>query len=307
MNNTLEIETIECIICNSHNLKPHFYLPNKFGNRFFKYYKCADCKSISIQPTPNNAELNKMYGIEDHNYLKDLENITYEFKYPKYSYKWHQLNFLKIHISLLQGKNLLDYACGNGYYIAYANKLGLKASGIEFNEAFAKILRKKSGLDIFSVEELKNTGQKFDIIHFGHVLEHLPKPEESFKEICQFAHENTLFIFDGPLENNSCLSRNIIDLGVKLKKKLSNKKYNEYEPQHLSFTNYSSQLKFFEKIGLKQIKYIAAEQHWPLPAKLVPHSPGSILKYFLAQTSIHISNIVPKYGNVFHYIGQFKT
>ena len=298
----------ECIVCQSQNMKLHFYPPNRFNGKVFSYYNCLECGSLSIFPLPTENDFKQIYGENDHSYLNDLdedEKLNTVVGYPKFTYHKYQLDFFKGAMPLLKGKKLLDYACGSGFYMAYAKKLGFDPIGIEYSNDFAKLLRQKTNLEIYGFKSFKEEfqHQQFDIIHLGHVLEHLTNPKQLFSELKPFIHNDTIFIIDGPLENNACLSRFVINLGSKIKKR----SFNEYEPQHLSFTNYHSQLHFFEALNLKPIKYKVVEQYWPLPEKPNLSSPSETARYLLARSSITISSLFEKQGNVFHYIGKFQN
>ncbi len=296
-----------CIICDGKDMKLHFYPPNRFNNKEFNYYKCGKCSSLSIFPIPETGDFNQIYGVNDHSYLLDLsenQSLEFEFGYNKFDHQKLQIDFLKEALPLFKGKKLLDYACGSGFYMAYAIKIGLEPVGIEYSEDFVSLLRKKTKLNIYSLNEFreKYMNEKFDIIHLGHILEHMTNPRQFFNELKKSAHNNTLFIVDGPLENNTCLSRLVINMGAKLKKR----KYNGYAPQHLSFTNYDSQLLFFNRLGMKKLKYKVVEQYWPLPDKPDWYSISSVFRHILGRCSIFLSGFFKKQGNVFHYIGKFE-
>ena len=205
---------------------------------------------------------------------------------------------------MAKGKNLLDFATGSGFYLAFAQKLGLEGVGIEYSPEFAALLKTRSDLNIISNKEFeqKYAEQKFDIIHFGHILEHVEKPSELIQQLIPYAHAETVFIVDGPLENNFCLSRFYIKIGSLLKRK----KFNTYPPQHLSFTNHKSQLLVFENAGLEKISYKIAEQDFPLPDKPEWKSPVRLISFIISRISIQLSKLHPKAGNVFHYVGKLK-
>ncbi|MFN3917737.1 MAG: class I SAM-dependent methyltransferase [Flavobacteriales bacterium] len=297
-----------CIICGNTHLKNHFYPPNIFNNKEFRYYSCPDCGSASVSPLPVKEDYDKIYGVEDHSYLKAMkegEKIKYDFKWGKYNHRTYQINFFRESCKLAKGKKLLDYATGSGFYLAYAKELGYEGVGIEYSSEFAALLKSKSDLNIVSLQEFKQkyAEQKFDIIHFGHILEHVEKPSELIKQLIAYAHAETIFIVDGPLENNFCFSALFIKLGSLLKRK----KHNAYPPQHLSFTNYKSQLLVFEKAGLKKLTYKVVEQDFPLPDKPQWGSPVSLISFIISRISIQLSKLHPKAGNVFHYVGKLNT
>ena len=298
----------QCIICSSKNIAPAMYLPNKFNDKLFHYLKCNDCRTIFIDPMPTENDLNLMYsGTNDHYYLDEVEHFTPNTSYEKYHYRWHQLNDFNSSKNLLKGKTFLDVGCGNGFYLYNAIQNGFEGKGIEFDSKFAEILRKKTDLEVYTVDEIEATGEKFDIIHVGHMLEHLTDPVGYMKRILGLAHKDTMFIVDGPVESNACLSRTVVDFFATRNYKKKAKEYNEYDPQHLTFTNYDSQLIFFENLGLEKVKYTIAEQPWPLSNKFESKSPRAIFTGIVSKLSIALSNINMKQGNVFHYIGKLKS
>lgn len=260
--------------------------------------------SFNVFPTPNQNDFDEMYGENDHTYLKEVKDkLTYDYNYPFAHHQGYQIQFLDQIKSDLKGKTLLDYACGSGFYMMYAQNLGAKVTGVEFDKKFVELLKEKTDFNLYTFDELiKNfSTEKFDYIHLGHVLEHLPDPTATIESLKQFAHKDTVFIIDGPLEQNSCLHRTYVDFGSKLK----GKKYREAIPQHLTLTTQKSQLLFFEQAGLKKEKYIVTEQYFPLPDRLEA-SPGKIVNYLVATISIMLSKLIPTAGNIFHYRGKLN-
>lgn len=284
---------------------PHYYPPNHFNGKVFSYYRCKSCDSLVVSPLPAKEDMDRIYGVSDHSYLlklKEGEPLQFDLQYPFGHYQRYEAEFLKEALPLLNGKKLLDYGCGSGHYLAYARSLGLDATGVEYNLEFCELLRSKNGLPIYSHEEFeaKFKNETFDVIHFGHVLEHLPDPYDAVLRMRKYAHSETLFIIDGPLENNTYFTHFVIGAVSRIKSKT----HNEYAPQHLSFTTYKSQLMFFERLGMKTIRYKAAGQFWPLPDRV--RSLGDIPKYAVARLSVALAQVFKKQGNVFHYVGKFS-
>jgi len=286
-----------CRICGSNSLSLTYYPDIHFNNKTLRYYKCNNCKTYNVFPSPDESDFKLMYGETDHTYLKQIKDkIQYNFKFPYGSHQGYQINFLKKLKHKLKNKSLLDYACGSGFYMKYAESLGAKAVGIEFDEYFVKILKEKTDLNIYSFEQFKKeyTNIKFDFIHLGHVLEHLVNPYDTIKQLIEFANENSIFLIDGPLERNFCFSRLYINLGSCIK----GKKYNEFPPQHLTLTTAKSQLLFFNKVGLVRDKYFIIEQFFPLPNKL-SKSLGSIISFIVANFFNFYFSYYPKFWKCF--------
>lgn len=298
---------MKCIICGSEALSLNYYRPNLFNDKIFRYHRCKECKSISIDPIPSKEDFDAIYGEADHTYVKELkedDKIIHEFKWPKYHHQGYQVDLFEQSSKLAKGKKLLDFATGSGFYLAYAQKLGFEAIGVEYNQDFAHTMSAKTGLNIISINELttKYASEKFDVIHFGHILEHLENPYEIIEKLRHFAHKDTIIIVDGPLEANTCLSQKIIRLVAFLK----HKKHNHYAPQHLTFMNYHSQLLFFKKAGLTKLNYKVMEQDFPFRIERKFRFSASMFTSLMARCSIQISKLFPKMGNVFHYVGKFE-
>lgn len=299
---------MECLICGAKGFKPYYYPPNIFNNKTFTYHECNSCHSAQISPFPTDEDMKLMYGSNDHSYLssvKEGERLAFSLNYPKYNHQGFQLHFFKKYNYKQYGSTLLDVGCGSGFYMNYAKTYGFTCYGIEFSEDFAKLLRPKTGLDIYGFKEFSEKfpeGKQFDVIHLGHVLEHSTEPKQFIESLKKYSHSETVFIFDGPLEKNKCLSRFLIKCGSLLKRNRSN----TYHPQHITFTDFNSQLTFFERAGFTKINYEVQEQMFPLPSEFKISSPFRSMLFVLSRISINISKLNSKWGNVFHFAGKLN-
>lgn len=298
-------DTKKCLICGSNHLKTAWLPATCFNNKTFGYFKCEKCSSLSIHPVPNDKDLRLIYGEDDHTYLKSMlpaEKIVHDFSWGAYNHRNIQIRFLKQILNSNKPQTMLDYATGSGFYMAYAAQHGIHATGIEFSQEFASLMANKTGLNIVSQKdfEVSSKNKKFDIIHFGHILEHLEKPQELLTWAKQYSHKNTLIVVDGPLEENFCFSHWLVK-NISL---LKGKRTVNYAPQHFTFTTNKSQLNFFESCGLKTMKFRVMEQDHPFPEKLknIRQVPG----YLISRFSILTSKLNPRWGNVFHYVGRFE-
>ena len=305
MNNSENNVTLICPLCFSEKSEGFYYPPTDFNNKVFSYHSCLSCNASFVYPFPEKEDYDKIYGVNDHSYLKNLkpgEKYKHSSVLPLFNHQRYQLNFFSSGNYWKGKKNLLDIGCGSGFYMNYARKFGLAATGIEYDENFASLMSEKTGLNILSFTEFEkqNTDVKFDIIHCGHILEHLEKPHEILEWAKKYAHSETIFIVDGPLEKNNSLATLIIKIGSKIRKR----KMNHYPPQHLTFTDFNSQLAFFERNGFKKLRYKTEEQLFPLPDKPDFNSPSKLVMFFLAHFSVVFSRLIPRWGNVFHYAGK---
>jgi SAM-dependent methyltransferase len=299
--------SIKCVFCGSSDYRKYYYPPNKYNDKIFNYFQCNSCNAAFIHPLPNKDDFDKMYGADDHTYLKKLnkgEKHIFNYNFPIYNHQGYQIEFFDKFAYHSNAKSLLDIGCGSGFYMNYAKLKGMETVGVEYSSEFASLLREKTELPIFSFEEFeeKYKDKTFDLIHAGHILEHLTNPSTIFDFLKRFSHRDTLVIVDGPLENNFCLSRLIIKTGSLIKRN----KMNYYSPQHITFTDYNSQLNFFKKSGLVKINYRITEQLHPLPSHFDKKSIKNSILFILGYFSVNLSMLKPKWGNVFHYAGKFR-
>lgn len=144
-------------------LKSHFDLAT---NQEYKLYKCEKCQAWFWRPLVNpGAEW----------YEKD-ERYSGRNADPNLKPIW---NYKKI-ISFLKPMTgrVLDIGCGTGGFLAYAEKNGWEASGIDFDAYAIKTAKEIFRLNNVETAELKeyyarNQEKKFDLITFFDVFEHL--------------------------------------------------------------------------------------------------------------------------------------
>jgi SAM-dependent methyltransferase len=82
-------------------------------------------------------------------------------------------------------RRILDVGCGDGAFLAYAQRQGLEVQGIELNQVAAERARRE-GYTVHSrlLQELTPalTGGPFDLITLFQVLEHVPEPVRTLTE-----------------------------------------------------------------------------------------------------------------------------
>jgi 2-polyprenyl-3-methyl-5-hydroxy-6-metoxy-1,4-benzoquinol methylase len=148
----------------------------------YKIYKCPECFLEFSFP------------------LKSAPPPHYK-KFEKYFERWE---FKKV-LDFIPFKNakILDIGCGEGYFLKLAKEKGFEAFGIDFNEKAIEIAKEKFGLKNvypYTIEEFieKFPNEKFDIICFFQLLEHLDDPLKFMKNIKKILKENGYIAFSLP-------------------------------------------------------------------------------------------------------------
>lgn len=106
-----------------------------------------------------------------------LDRIYQSVKTFNIAYKFSRLGYKE------GKKSLLDFGCGTGDFLKYAQNKGLNVYGIEPNQDALKLAQKKVGDEKVSSSKLKDLDMTFDYITLWHVLEHIPNLYEFITEL----------------------------------------------------------------------------------------------------------------------------
>lgn len=83
---------------------------------------------------------------------------------------------------------LLDVGCGNGNFIAYANKFGFDCTGFDFDRDGIESGKKTFGIEKLTVDDLhgflqKNPNNKYDWVTFFDVFEHIDNHKQFMNDV----------------------------------------------------------------------------------------------------------------------------
>jgi len=131
---------MNCIVCGDNS-------PERLIKENVQYYQCETCKTLFSESLPND----NMIGGSNEKERNDIHNLE-------------RINRIK---TILMGKKVLDYGCGNGLLLKDMRDSGLECYGYDvFNPKFNKIIEKD-----------------YDVITMIEVIEHLNFPFNEFDEI----------------------------------------------------------------------------------------------------------------------------
>lgn len=264
-----------CYICGS---AKHSFRPGRVrDNAQLKILECTSCGLVFLSSAEHiddvfytNSGMHGSSGVclEPETWLKETE--------------WDDDRRLQFCKPLLVNKMLLDFGCGAGGFLLKAKNLCNKSIGVEPEIRLQPNFDSK-GLEVYL--DLKNLTIhnptiKFDIITLFHVLEHLPDPRETLKELSGIITNDGQLIIEVPNANDALLML-----------------YNSESFSH--FTYWSCHLFLFTVHTLKKlaeqsgfhINYIKQIQRYPLSNHLywlAKDKPGGHQKWnFLDSEELH--------------------
>lgn len=189
---------ITCPLCGGSSFKSVFSARYFRGNKEeFNIDECLDCGLLITNPRPEDKELAKYYNPE--NYVSHTDE---EKGFMNSLYRLVQKRNLQLKYNLIRkyasGKKVLDYGAGTGDFVAFAQKHGADAMGLEPSEV-ARSTAEKKGISIKSLDELENLeSATFDVITLWHVLEHLEDPKKFTELISTKLKKGGILIYAVP-------------------------------------------------------------------------------------------------------------
>lgn len=193
------IEYVNCNLCNSNSTKS---IMNVDG---YNIVKCKECGLVYVNPRLKQKKLHEIYK-------KDyFSNSAFKFKklglygYEKYLEEEDYIKAtfnerLKIINSYSKKARLLDIGCALGFFLEIARNDGWNAQGLEIAKFAYEYATNKLELPVMNktLEEAKFKSDSFDVVTIFDVIEHLPNPNGTIKEIRRILKPNGLIAITTP-------------------------------------------------------------------------------------------------------------
>lgn len=164
----------ECPLCGSGKADLHLKLKDYFLTKEnFEILRCKRCGLLYTWPHPTGDSVGKYYKSDD--YLSHNENrkglIPFFYNIVK------QLNMagkLRMATNRTQGRRLLDFGCGTGDFLRFAQQRDYLVTGADIFPEVCNLASKKLGKQVVNPDDVFNLpDSSFDIITMWHVLEHI--------------------------------------------------------------------------------------------------------------------------------------
>lgn len=201
------MNAIQCPICASQNIaeKPFGYA---FNGKWLGAFECAECEIIFIDPQPTVDELTQLYSKE---YFEGDFRCGHAGSYfDEKTQDTLEDRALVDHIkSFRSSGRFLEVGCAGGAFLHAAATAGYDACGVEFSEVAAQLAREKFGLNVVTgdLADARFPDGSFDVVFMGDVLEHLPDPLATCKEVFRVLSPGGIFVIHCPMQTNTLFSR----------------------------------------------------------------------------------------------------
>lgn len=174
------VETIPCPLCASTSFSPRVQRDG------FQYVTCNECSFVYINPQLTQQAIKEVYNDEE------VRLFFFEKLLLPYVENDQQVEFegrartLRSFISKPKPR-LLDIGCALGNFLLIAEKHGFQGEGLELNQLYVDYVKKNRQVTIHQrlLEEMNYPDATFDAVTLWDVLEHLPRPLETLKEVAR--------------------------------------------------------------------------------------------------------------------------
>ena len=270
--------TRPCPLCADPSSESSFPYAVVFDGQRFGYYLCTACNSVFVDPIPGEQTFARMYAKADYHDCHYSES-----KSTHYAAAATLLgNFTPT------GSTVFDYGCGLGHFLRAVRSAGFHAFGVEFDQEAANAASLNTGCDVLSVADFyrQSAAPKFDVIHLGDVLEHLPDPANTLKQLLVYLKPGGLLFVEGPLEVNPSPVYWASRAFGSLKHWLRPGFVGQGNPTHLFRTGGQQQLDFFH-----MVEPALDLLHWEIYETGWPYASGGVIKRLISRAAVLMSGM----------------
>jgi 2-polyprenyl-3-methyl-5-hydroxy-6-metoxy-1,4-benzoquinol methylase len=168
-------ETIGCPACAGRDAR-HFLACEGFA-----FIRCTACGLVYQNPRPVFDDLRRRYG--DQYFSYELTNERNFFGLMQMGLR--DIGFEALTENLPSPRTFLDVGCATGMLIESMKAKGWEASGVDLCRESAEYGMAHRGIRIHvgTLEEAKFPGESFSVVHFSHLIEHVPDPVGYLAEV----------------------------------------------------------------------------------------------------------------------------
>ncbi len=170
-----KVRTISCNLCGGRRYRKYLTATD------YSFVKCSSCGLVYQNPQPEFDDLKYRYGQGYFEYeLRNEENF---FRLMKLGLQ--DIRFFELTEGLERQGLFLDIGCATGMLLAFLRDRGWGVRGVELCRESAEYGINGRKLDIFigTLEEAAFPSAHFPVIHFSHLIEHVPDPRDFLSEV----------------------------------------------------------------------------------------------------------------------------
>lgn len=169
------IERVPCPLCGADDSSPRLRCDG------FSYAECSGCGLVYQRERPSWEALRRRYGAEYFSY--ELSNEENFFNLMLLGLA--DVRFEEATATIPGPRTFLDVGCATGMLVAWMRDKGWEARGVDICRESAEHGARERGVRIHvgTLEEARFPDRAFSVVHFSHLIEHLPDPRSFMGEV----------------------------------------------------------------------------------------------------------------------------
>jgi SAM-dependent methyltransferase len=162
----------------------------------YRFVRCGGCRLVYQNPQPVLDDLRRRYG--EGYYAYELENEANFFHLMKLGLQ--DIDFDRLASRIVPPRRFLDVGCATGMLLAHLRDRDWDVQGVEVCRESAQHGIRERGLDIRigTLEEARLADASLAVIHFSHLIEHVPDPLGLLREVSRILSDGGYVIVTTP-------------------------------------------------------------------------------------------------------------
>ncbi len=152
----------------------------------FQFMRCKACEHLCQNPQPLSEDVQQRYDAEYFDYEQENDSTFLDLMLQGL----HDVALDRWLYRLPKPLRVLDIGCATGTLLEYFEKQhGIAAEGVEICEPAARhgIEHRGVRIHVGTLEDARFAGGSFSLVHFSHLIEHLPDPRSFLHEVHRVA------------------------------------------------------------------------------------------------------------------------
>jgi 2-polyprenyl-3-methyl-5-hydroxy-6-metoxy-1,4-benzoquinol methylase len=168
----------------------------RIAGKGYRFVECLDCRLTYQNPQPLFDDLARRYGQSYFRYEKANEANFFRLM----ELGLQDIGFGALAASLPAPRRALDVGCATGMLLERLRSEGWEVQGLDLCRQSALYAGAKRGVPVFvgTLEQARLPDESFSLVHFSHLIEHLPDPAAFLREVRRILRPQGLAVVTTP-------------------------------------------------------------------------------------------------------------